>query len=349
MNARAWLSITYRPIIFMSFAYVLLGGCTDENAKRKTEPRSPLTISVDRLYPLGHAQESVLDAKVGKAVSPRAQRGDATPPFSRERASELDTYYKVLMKECDIAFVQEYEHLQTTSNVVQLGQGKLEDFRSLDLRTIAKWRRGPIPLRNASGSVFLVRTYDTKWLLLEIVEASDDFVAVRWIRQPSGEALFVDDLTLLKEASAQLRLGIAADTDHELLYRLVQQPLEGDNGKAILNEIEVLLDKGVDANQIHESAKFNPLHGAALAGQLPATQLLLKRGAHVNALSSEGWTALHIAAKLGHLQVVEELLAKGADSLQQTPKGETARDLAKQVKPPNAKIIETLERHMFNR
>ena len=345
MNEFPMRSFAAHLILFLSLA-AAVNGC-EETARNNDSTPGTQVIRTGRLYPLGHAQENILDSPKGKTIRPKESKGDMTPPLSQKRRLELDLYYKMLMKECDVAYEKDYGVLLTTSNVVLLGQGRLEDFQTLDLRTIAKWRRGPISLKDATGSVFLVRSYDTKWLLLEIVEQSDDSVAIRWIRQPSGEALFVDDLTLLKEASPQLRLGIAAKSDHELLYRLVQQPIEGDNGKAILKEIEVLLDKGIDANQIQESAKFNPLHGAALAGQLPATQLLLKRGADVNAQSSEGWTALHIAAKLGHLHIVEELLAKGADSLQQTPKRETARDLAKQVKPPNAQVIEMLERHMF--
>lgn len=59
--------------------------------------------------------------------------------------------------------------------------------------------------------------------------------------------------------------------------------------------------------------KFSPLTWAALVGDTHAVQLLLEKGANVNARNQDGGTALHAAAFLGRSDIVDLLLAKGAD------------------------------------
>ena len=57
---------------------------------------------------------------------------------------------------------------------------------------------------------------------------------------------------------------------------------------------------------------MTPLHIAAALGQKDTAQLLLAKGADVNAKSNDGDTPLHVAAITNNKDVAELLLAKGA-------------------------------------
>ena len=71
-----------------------------------------------------------------------------------------------------------------------------------------------------------------------------------------------------------------------------------------------------------------PLHFAALDGLNEIVELLIAKGADVNAKSDDGWTSLHDAASIGHNEIVELLIAKGADVNAKNNYGNTPLDLA---------------------
>lgn len=62
-----------------------------------------------------------------------------------------------------------------------------------------------------------------------------------------------------------------------------------------------------------EEAGFSPLANVAYKGNTRMAQLLLTRGANVNATDRRGWTPLHIALDVGHLDVAKILVDNGAD------------------------------------
>ena len=66
------------------------------------------------------------------------------------------------------------------------------------------------------------------------------------------------------------------------------------------------LRKGVDADI--KGANGTPLAIAALAGRYEAANLLIKEGANVNAINSDGSSLLHGPAFLGHTDIVELLI-----------------------------------------
>jgi ankyrin repeat protein len=57
-------------------------------------------------------------------------------------------------------------------------------------------------------------------------------------------------------------------------------------------------------------------------------QLLIEKGADVNAASKDEWTALLLAASGGHVDVVKMLLAHQADLKARNRLGETALEVA---------------------
>ncbi|AMV40288.1 acyltransferase family protein [Planctomyces sp. SH-PL62] len=95
-----------------------------------------------------------------------------------------------------------------------------------------------------------------------------------------------------------------------------------------LDGIERRLASGAAVNDPDPKQGGAPLLWAAAGGRAEAVELLLARGADVNAADREGGTALHAAAFLGHEKVVEALVRAGAklDAMNKT--GNTPLDVA---------------------
>jgi ankyrin repeat protein len=74
---------------------------------------------------------------------------------------------------------------------------------------------------------------------------------------------------------------------------------------------EADLAAGADVNT--KIGEETPLHFAALFGHTKVAELLITKGADVNAKDEGGYTPLHQAAHGGRKEVVELLIAKGAN------------------------------------
>lgn len=103
-----------------------------------------------------------------------------------------------------------------------------------------------------------------------------------------------------------------------------------------------LLDKGAKIDSRSTNSMENtPLHAAAAGGATPLVELLLKRGAQVNATQHGGWTALHAAAQAGNRAMVETLVAHGASVNQRAENNQTPLDLA--LLKGHQELVEFLE------
>jgi ankyrin repeat protein len=95
-----------------------------------------------------------------------------------------------------------------------------------------------------------------------------------------------------------------------------------------------LLDAGADANQRAGNDLTALMWAAGHSNDVPAPDalvtlnLLLERGAALDAADNRGRTALMTAATQGHAGIVARLLAAGADAALRDRQGKTARDLA---------------------
>jgi cytohesin len=124
------------------------------------------------------------------------------------------------------------------------------------------------------------------------------------------------------------------------------------------NIARLLLAKDSDVELRDKTGRI-ALHWAALKGYKAVVEMLLAKGADVNAKSGtiitegeedSGWSPLHEACAGGQKDVVEILIANGADISAKTEKGDTALSVAKKEyelkgKSEHKDIIELLRTH----
>jgi ankyrin repeat protein len=85
-----------------------------------------------------------------------------------------------------------------------------------------------------------------------------------------------------------------------------------------------------NSDAMHEQVRFGrtPLIQASAEGKTDVVKSLLEKGADINALDGDGWTAMREASRNGHTEVVRLLLEKGADISTHDGDGWTALSLA---------------------
>jgi len=87
-----------------------------------------------------------------------------------------------------------------------------------------------------------------------------------------------------------------------------QTPLHWASKSGHLETAQLLLEKGADVNAIDRTIR-TPLHWASQNGHLETAQLLLEKGANVNTADKAGLTPLHLASQNGHVKVAQLLAA----------------------------------------
>ena len=85
--------------------------------------------------------------------------------------------------------------------------------------------------------------------------------------------------------------------------------------------VQLLLSKGASIEATNKDNN-TPLHLAARYGHTSTVELLLSKGASIEAMNHDNYTPLHHAARHGHTSTVELLLSKGA-SIEVTDKDNT--------------------------
>ena len=95
-----------------------------------------------------------------------------------------------------------------------------------------------------------------------------------------------------------------------------------------LDSIERYLASGGMVDAVDPEQGGTALLWAAVTGQTEVIELLIHRGADVNALFGDGGTALHAAAFLGHEDAVNAFLSNGAKVNARNKRGDTPLDVA---------------------
>lgn len=92
---------------------------------------------------------------------------------------------------------------------------------------------------------------------------------------------------------------------------------------------QLLLDRGAEIEAVASTfGNVRPLHSAVAADNTETARALLAAGADANARQGGGFTPLHGAAQNGNRELVEALLANGADPAATSDEGKSAVDFA---------------------
>jgi len=95
--------------------------------------------------------------------------------------------------------------------------------------------------------------------------------------------------------------------------------------------VKMLLERNADVNiPSNNNFRVTPLHSAAAVGEYEIAQLLLTKGAKINAVQMNGVTPLHSAANNGDKALVTLFLENGADKNLRMNDGKLPIDLAKE-------------------
>ena len=98
-----------------------------------------------------------------------------------------------------------------------------------------------------------------------------------------------------------------------------------------VERVRELLDAGANVNEQDGANPMTPLHWAAHNDQTAIVDLLLSRGANIEAQTKGGWTPLHYAAAEASAATVKSLLRRGADVRARTDDGSTPLHLAASI------------------
>jgi ankyrin repeat protein len=218
----------------------------------------------------------------------------------------MNTFLKRLFKIFCLAAV-----LLITLACVMLYRHILSDIKHIN----AKDKDGLTPLHYAARNN---QKHEVKLLLAKgaNVNAKDNegFTPLHWAAQDGYKD--VAELLLAHGADVNAReFGITIQFDADMMNG-VALPHKDDDGQTPLHfayrhkdVAELLLAKGADVNAKDKNGT-TPLDVAATMCQKDTVELLLAKGADVNATDNDGWTALHVAR---NKTVAELLLAKGAN------------------------------------
>ncbi|MCE5341198.1 MAG: ankyrin repeat domain-containing protein [Planctomycetaceae bacterium] len=215
-----------------------------------------------------------------------------------------------------------------------------EEIQSLDIEQIKK------DFLNSSQSEAAEKNDDSRSLLMERKEILEKTLRTVEMKHQTGQADSIELLNakidLLRAESElaqtpQKRIEIAEQIAD--LYKEQEKITETlvAAGRATQDELNKIKLQRLDAEKELAEAKTNrdvgfngklPLHLAVMGNHQDTAEMLISKGADVNAKDSDGNTPLHLAASNGSPPMCEFLIGKGANLNAKNMKGRTPLDLA---------------------
>jgi hypothetical protein len=167
----------------------------------------------------------------------------------------------------------------------------------------------------------------------------DDVTTVRKLLAKGVSPNTIDPISGESVLLLALREGSQRVVDALAVARDLQLELQAPNGntalmmaafKANKPAVQALLARGAAVNR----PGWAPLHYAAAGGDAGITELLIKRGADLNARAVAGFTPLMMAAREGQEEAVRVLLRAGADATLANSEGLNAAQMAQRADKP---------------
>jgi len=146
-----------------------------------------------------------------------------------------------------------------------------------------------------------------------------------------GETADFPDVAKGGESSSQASTVEATGTEAEQQHEGLPDGTGGDDLAAELldaaaegetNTVDLLLERGASI-EARDQDGYTPLMLAAVNGDAMMVSRLLRKGAKIDATDSEGETALIVSAKVGRLKSAQALLRGGADTEAKDREGDT--------------------------
>jgi hypothetical protein len=102
-------------------------------------------------------------------------------------------------------------------------------------------------------------------------------------------------------------------------------------GRGNLDAVRTLLELGANPNKRCGSRRFAALHIAARYDHAGVAEMLLSRGAEIDAKDGQGYTALHAAVAQNSIAAARVLVSEGADMSVATRHGYSPLDIARHL------------------
>jgi hypothetical protein len=161
-----------------------------------------------------------------------------------------------------------------------------------------------------------------------VIELGDTGAATRWLDEgldPNFEADRIGTGLMIgawEGNIAMMELFHSRGADINFTNRIGEQALQLAAWNGRLEAVKWLIERGASA--VRGEKQWSALHYAAFAGHRQIADLLLERGADINARTPNGSTALMMAVREGREELVRVLLAAGADARPENDWGDNA-------------------------
>ncbi len=136
---------------------------------------------------------------------------------------------------------------------------------------------------------------------------------------------------------------LASGSDIDVKDRYGRTPLHHAAYFGHYKIAELLIKKGADVNAMEAKSKITPLHWSAWRGHIEMAKLLISNGSDVKAKNKGGGHPLHEAAGAGYTNIAALLISKGAEVEAKDYFSQTALDCA--IKHNRTETADLLRKH----